>query len=283
MAQGRTRVTDDPSPEGGARMAPGGLHTVGKAFALLEILVAEREASAARLAELIDEPRSSVYRILASLQHLGHVEPGSRRGLFRPGSSLLRLSGAVLSRLEEREAALPVLEWLNAKTGETVHLGVRRGYQAVFIERLHGERMHSFAINLGGVLPLHVGASPRALLAAEPDAFVDAYLAATPIQQWTPSSPATADEVRARIAEIRSTGVSISDEDVVIGVATVGAAIRDHRGRVRAALAFNLLPEALRADRVAYVELAREAARRASTAFGYSEPPLATTDGKRGR
>ena len=37
---------------------------------------------------------------------------------------------------------MPTLERLRAETKETVHLCVRRGRQAVFIERLPGERPH---------------------------------------------------------------------------------------------------------------------------------------------
>lgn len=89
------------------------------------------------------------------------------------------------------------------------------------------------------------------------------------IEPWTPASPTTEAEVRELLAEVRATGVAISDEDVVVGVSTVGAPIFDHRGVVRAALAFNLLPETLRNDRARYVELASSASAEASRAFGY--------------
>ncbi len=245
------------------------MQSVVKTFTLIEALVDEGEASAAELAELVAEPRSSVYRMLTTLQQLGVVEPGSRRGVFRPGIGLVRLGGSVLARFDERRVVMPTLEKLRAQTKETVHLSVRRGFHAVFIERLHGERVHSLAIKLGGILPLHVGAAPRALLAYEPVSFWDEYFANVSIEPWTPKSPTTEGEVREVLGEVQRTGVSISDEDVVVGVATVGAPIFDHRGKVRAALAFNLLPETLRRDTRFYMELARTAAHEASRAFGY--------------
>lgn len=245
------------------------LQSVIKSFDLIDALVEQGEATASDLAGLVAEPRSSVYRMLATLQQIGLVEPGSRRGVYRPGLGLVRLCGAVLTRFDERQLAMPVLERLRAETKETVHLCLRRGFQAVFIERLPGERLHTLAVKLGGVLPLHVGASPRTLLAFEPDAFWDEYFAAVPVEPWTPNSPANEAEVRELLHDIRRTGVAVSDEDVVAGVATVGAPIFDHRGAVRAALAFNLLPETFRRARDAYVELARVASVEASLAFGY--------------
>lgn len=247
----------------------GGLQSVIKAFGLIEALIEKGEAGAAELAELTAEPRSSVYRMLATLQQMNLVEPGSRRGLYRPGLALISLGGAVLTRFDERRVTLPVLKRLRAETRETVHLTLRRGFQAVFIERLQGERAHELAISLGGVLPLHVGASPRALLAFEPSSFWDDYFAQVRVDQLTPGAPATEDEVREILVDVRRTGVAISDEDVVPGVATVGAPIFDHCGVPRAALAFNLLPEVLRADTGRYVELAQSASAEASRAFGY--------------
>jgi len=246
-----------------------GLQSVIKSFALIEALVEAGEASAAALADELGEPRSSVYRMLATLQQMNIVEAGSRRGLYRPGLGLVQLAGGVLTRFDERQLVMPVLDRLRAETKETVHLCLRRGFQAVFIERLHGERSHALAIKLGGVLPLHVGASPRALLAFEPDSFWDDYFAGTHLEPWTRTSPSTEAEIREILHEIRRTGVSFSDEDVVVGVSTVGAPIFDHRGVVRAALAFNLLPEVLRRDREQYAELARAASAGASRAFGY--------------
>jgi DNA-binding IclR family transcriptional regulator len=247
----------------------GALQSVIKVFALIEVLIERGEAGAAELAELTAEPRSSVYRMLATLQQMDLVEPGSRRGLYRPGLALIRLGGAVLTRFDERRLTLPVLERLRAETRETVHLTLRRGFQAVFIERLLGERVHTLAISLGGVLPLHVGAAPRALLAFEPSSFWDDYFAHVRVEPMTPKAPATEAEVRASLVDIRRTGVATSDEDVVPGVATVGVPIFDHRGAPRAALAFNLLPEVLRADTARYVDLARSACAEASRAFGY--------------
>ena len=73
----------------------------------------------------------------------------------------MRLGAAVIERLDERQAALPVMERIHEATGETVFLLVRRGDDAVCIERLEGLRVQSLALRLGGSLPLHVGAGPR--------------------------------------------------------------------------------------------------------------------------
>src|SRR3954451_17253702 len=83
---------------------------LGKAVALLDCLAEQGEATPARLAELTGEPRSSVYRLLASLHELELIEPGRRRGTYLLGLKLFRLGRSIASRFDERQAALPTME-----------------------------------------------------------------------------------------------------------------------------------------------------------------------------
>src|SRR5258708_6904432 len=101
-----------------ARAARGTLQSVVKSFDLIEALVERGEVTAAELARHVGEPRSSVYRMLATLHERGLVEAGPRRGTYRPGLGLIRLAGEVLTRFDERQLALPVLESLRAETKE---------------------------------------------------------------------------------------------------------------------------------------------------------------------
>ena len=151
---------------------------LAKAGALLDRLAAEPEVSAAGLADSVGEPRSTVYPLLASLQQIDMVEPGTRRGTYRLGLKLLHLGSAVSARFDQRQAAVPVMERIHQATGETVFLCIRAGYEAVCIERIEGRWVQSMALRLGGSLPLHVGAALRVLLASEPRELWEEYLAA---------------------------------------------------------------------------------------------------------
>jgi DNA-binding IclR family transcriptional regulator len=248
----------------------GSVQVLGKVSLLLDRLAEEGELSAARLAELIGEPRSTVYRLLASLQELDMVEPGGRRGTYRLGLRLLRLGAAVVSRFDERQAALPVMERIHEETEETVFLCIRRGYDAVCIERIDGRWVQSLALRLGGSLPLHVGAAPRALLAHEPREFWEEYASQGELEEWTPSTPTTRKELFRLLESIRATGWSISDEDVTLGIAAVGAPIFDYRGAVCAALSMSgPRPTILGDNEQASIELISRGAAEISHALGY--------------
>lgn len=231
----------------GAREAS--VQVVTKAAALLDELAASGPLSAAELADEVGEPRSSVYRLLATLQQLELVEPGPRRGTFRLGIALLRLGDAVAAGFDEREAALPAMRRIHDETGETVFLCVRRDDEAVCIERLEGRRVQSLALRLGGSLPLHAGAAPRVLLAFEPRERWQEYLARRELERFTDNTPADAATLVAALEEIRDSALAVSDEDVTPGIAALGAPIFGHRGTIRAALSISGVRPAILGER----------------------------------
>jgi DNA-binding IclR family transcriptional regulator len=246
------------------------VRSLAKAVLLLEALADEREATPRRLSELLHEPRTTVYRLLTGLQALDMVEAGSRAGTYRLGWRLLRLGSAVIERLDERQAALPVMERMHERTGETVFLCVRRGDDAVCIERLDGLRVQSLALRLGGSLPLHLGAGPRALLAWEPREEWEAYVARRPLEAMTEKTPATRDALFAELTASVERGYVVSDEDVTPGIASLGAPVFDYTGTVRAAISIGGMRQFLLEDvRDEAVELLTTGAREISAALGF--------------
>jgi len=248
------------------------IRALAKAVHLLEQLAEEREATPRKLASLLDEPRTTTYRLLRSLEALDLVEPGSQPGSYRLGWKLMRLGAAVVERLDERQAALPVMERVHERVGETVFLLVRRGFDAVCIERLEGLRVQSLALRLGGSLPLHVGAGPRALLAWEPREVWEEYVREAPLTAVTGRTPASRTALFRELEETLCRGYAVSDEDVTPGIASLGAPIFDYTGRVRAALSIGGLKSfVLGGDRDAFVALLTQSAREISAALG-SDP-----------
>jgi DNA-binding IclR family transcriptional regulator len=248
------------------------IQVLSKVALLLDRLAEEPEVRAGRLADMIGEPRSTVYRLLASLQQLDLVEPGARRGTYRLGLKLFRLGSSVLARFDERQAAFPIMERIHEATEETVFLCIRRGYEAVCIERIDGRWVQSMALRLGGSLPLHVGAAPRALLAFEPRDFWAEYAARGALEAFTHNTPTSRNDLFRVLEEVRTTGCSVSDEDVAVGIAAVGAPVFDYRGEVRAALSMSgprstILGESLEASR----ELITSGALEISRALGFAE------------
>lgn len=226
-------------------MSGDGVMLIRKVSQILGVL-ADGDASAADLADAIGEPRSSVYRILASMRAEELVDAAAERGQFRLGLRLLSLASSVVSKFDVRSYARPEMERLHELTGETVFVCVPRDDRAVCIERIDGTRVQSLALKLGGSLPLHAGAAPRAILAASGPSEWDAYLTRhEQLQRFTASTPVTRDEVLQALKKASAEGVAISDQDVTVGVAAIGVPLLDYQGKVCGALSISGVRESI--------------------------------------
>lgn len=211
------------------------IKVLDKAFAVVDLL-AERPLTPGAIASALDEPRSTVYRLLRNLAKHGLVEEHGTQGAFRLGLRLFELGSAVSARFADiRGAALPVMTELNETTKQTVFLTTRKGLRAVCIERLDGQQVQVMILPRGGSVPLHGGSGARVLLAYAPDEVQAEFLERSDREQYTENTPGTG-RLREELAAIRSRGYAIADDDVVPGIAAIGAPIFGHDGAIRAAI-----------------------------------------------
>ena len=277
-----TNGTDTPVNSNAAAAATRAPSLLVKAGALMEALAQERIATSARLTELIDEPVSSVYRMLATLADIGWVEQIGHRGPYRIGGKMLSLASDLTRHLDIRRAALPVLKRIHEATGETTFLCVRHGTRAVCIERIDGVRVNSRVLRLGRSLPLHVGAAPRALLAFADREGWEEYAAIAALTENL-GHDISRSALYAELEDIRTAGFVVSDNTVTPGIAAVGAPIFDSRGAVAASLSVSGLRDgilAVPADGAPSVtDLVRDGASELSNYLGFSRPcPVGATE-----
>lgn len=245
-----------------------GADQLGDAVALLDALAAGGDSGPTRLAGVTGLRRRDVDALLERLLALDLVE--QEGGSYRLGLQLFRLGAAVGRRLEPRLAARTELERLHRATEETVYLCVRRGDDALCVDRIDGLWVQSMALRLGETLPLHLGAASRVLLAHETAAFRRAYLARAPFEALTPNTLVTREAVAHELTRVRERGYAVSDEDIRLGIASVGAPVRDHTGAVCAAISVGGVRPSILGNRRRTVDLVLEAAGRASSALGYA-------------
>ena len=108
---------------------------------------------------------STAHRILAAMSASGFVERADP-GTYRLGIRLLELGNVVKSRINIRDSAMPQMQALHEKIGESVNLGVRQGDEIVYVERTSSGRSSVRVVHLVGArAPLHVTAAGKLYLA----------------------------------------------------------------------------------------------------------------------
>lgn len=201
----------------------------------LLLVLADRGALApAEIAQIIGMPRPSVYRLVDALEVIGLVAVG-HDGRAELGLRNLHLAEATLTTIDELVPARPLLRQLAEESGQTAYFCVRRGERIVCVDWVQGERVTLMALTPGNSLPLHAGATSRVISANDPGV-LGSLDSDAQFERFTPYTLTSRAELAADAQAVLLRGYSISDQDVTPGVAAIGAAVIDARGRLHGAI-----------------------------------------------
>ncbi|MFC0673708.1 IclR family transcriptional regulator [Brachybacterium hainanense] len=217
---------------------------------LLTFLAAQRApVPAARIAEVLELPRSSVYDLLAALVAHGYALHLVEERRYALGPAAYELAAGYarhdpLARIGRRAVARMV-----DAAGESGHLAVLRGRDALYLVEERARMRPSLVTDTGVRLPAHLAASGRAMLAAlSPTQLRSLYPRGTPFESRTGARTiGSRPELVAALGQVRGEGVAWEDGEVTEGFASVAAAVLDAAGWPIAAVA--LTWESARADR----------------------------------
>ena len=237
--------------------------------------------SLAELVRLTDVPKSTLFRILTTLQHHHFVQWNETERSFQLGYYLWELGSGYLDRHEPHRIAERHMRKLSEATGETVFLAKLESNLVVFLRRVDGTNTVALMQNLSQSVPAYCTASGRALLAYLPDDEVDTILDEQEMVKHTSRTVTGRDALKASLLQVREEGFAMVDSEYNKDLLYLSAPIFDHTGRVQAALTIVTLsheqdPQLL--DK--YAVLIKESASACSREMGYLEKgPLAYSPG----
>ncbi len=201
--------------------------------ALLEALATSEEGvSLAELSTTTAAPKSSLLGILRSMVALGYMEHG--HGLYRLGPKAFRLAADILAVRRFPNLVRPILQDLAAKSGETVFLVVLDplAQRVTYTDVIESANPLRYIVQTGTTRPLYSSAGGLMLLAYQEPVWIDAYIAATPLEALTAHTTTDPKRLRDRLAQIRREGFAISREETVPGAAGLAAPILNADGSV---------------------------------------------------
>ena len=117
------------------------------------------------IAKEFNIPRSTVFRLMQTLEYMGFLEKVKNSSNFRLGAGVLSLGFEFLASLEVTDLARPVLEKLRDSTGFSSHLVIRDGWDVVFVVKAAAKTTFASSVNIGTRLPAHGTILGRMLLA----------------------------------------------------------------------------------------------------------------------
>ncbi|MFE3521091.1 IclR family transcriptional regulator [Streptomyces sp. NPDC059161] len=215
---------------------------VARAMDVLELfLESEGSLSAPDVTRRLQLPRTTVHELLTTLSARSYLAPVPEQpGRYRLGVRNYQLGSRYAEQLDLAAEGQQVAREVAETCGETVHVAILEDADVIYIAKVdstHAVRMVSAA---GRRLPAHCTSVGKMLLAALPEAELDARLAGRELVAMTAASITDPATLRTALAEIRAQGVAVEHQESNPDVSCVAAPVRDSAGRVVAALSVSV-------------------------------------------
>lgn len=245
--------------------------SVDRALHLLEIMAEEKRG--VELQELCKKTHintTTLYRLLQTLQNRGFVTQNPYTERYRLGLKLLELGHAVTNQIELREIALPFLEKLMEKTGETANLVILDEGEAVYIEKVESPASLRMFYRIGKQAPAHATGVGKVLLAALPSEKVTEIIKTKGLCKLTENTITSPENLQKELEKIRDNGFAIDNEECEVGAKCIGAPVRDYTNQVVAAVSISGPGARLSEERLnELAEVVKDTAYKISEKIGY--------------
>jgi len=246
------------------------IQSVDRAIRVLTALQGARRMSLSELATRLELAPSTTHGIVRTLVEHGMVvqERGSSR--YQLGPAVLRLGNVYLDTLELRSKTIPWAEDLARRTGLAVRTGVLLIDDVVIIHhepRPDGSRQMP---EVGIVIPVHASALGKAMLAFLPDD--EKRVLTGSLRSMTGETLTSAEELRKQLDEVRSTGISVEQDEAVIGESALASPVFDSSGDAVGAIGV-VIPSGSDLARHEARDTVRETARALSRELGAATWP----------
>jgi DNA-binding IclR family transcriptional regulator len=182
--------------------------------------------SLSEIAERSGTPLTTAHRLLGELADWGALIRRSD-GRYEIGRKLWDLGLLAPVQMELRQVAAPFLQDLHTTIRDTVHLAVRDGLSALYVERISGRESVPVVSQVGSRLPLYATGVGKVLLAAAPPDVVQQALHS--LTRQTVHTVVDPGRMRRELAEVRRRRYARTSEEMSAGAASLAVPVQVQR------------------------------------------------------
>ena len=249
------------------------VQSVRRALQLLTSFTPERtQWSVGDLSRRTGLHKSVVARLMTTMASEGFLVQDESNKTYTLGPVVFAIGSVYQPRMILERVALSAMQELATAAGQTCALAIPAGLECMYVMAVEspGPSTMRVTVQPGRRRPYHTSAVGKILLANMPDQECERILAHAPLTRLTPFSIASVEALQAELADVRRTGVAFSNQESVLGVGAVAAAVRNANGLAIAAISvvfpFHLIQ---REQRKRITRLTLEAATRVSERVGW--------------
>lgn len=238
---------------------------------ILNLFIEHTELSFQEIIELSEIPKTSVYRMLKSLEEMEFLEKGPD-AKYRLGMMFLKFGHLVSMRLDVRKIAYPIMKELHNDVKEAINLVVRDGDEAIYIEKLDMKQKVRLYTAIGRKSPLYAGACPRAIFSFLPEHEIKEYLDSVELKAFAMGTITDKEKLIEKIQQEKEQGFTISHSELENYTSAIAAPIFNHKGEVVAGMSIAGLEANYQGENVEiFVEKLKKATAEISRQLGYEQ------------
>lgn len=207
-------------------------------FAVLEALGQQPKSGVPldEITTLSGMPKTTVYRLLYSMNKLGYVDQNPVSDLYSLSGKFFELGANALPYQRLTVIARPLMRRLLLTFGETVNLAVPDAVGVIYIMVLESPKAHRVVESAGNRGYLHCTALGKCIAAYLSPWELEQHLTRHGMPPMTPSTITSRVQLEEELARVRVEGVAIDNEENVEGTTCVSSPIFASGGKPIAAL-----------------------------------------------
>jgi IclR family KDG regulon transcriptional repressor len=213
------------------------VQVIDRVFQILDLLAENKgELGATELAQQLQLHKSTVHRLLVTLEQHRFLQKNPDNAKYRLGWRLFELGTLAVSRVEIHSMARPHLEVLVKQTGETAHLGVVAGGELISIASVETDRSLRLPGTVGRRSPLYCSSQGKSILAFSTEAVAGEMIRGIQFKGFTRNTITTAARLMQELERVRKCGYALDNEEFENDLRCIGAPVFNHEGKVIAAM-----------------------------------------------
>lgn len=210
---------------------------IAKASEIMDYIALKRGGAAAgEIMRHFRIPKTSCYRILHTLLRYGYLSFSDRANAYFLGPKFTFFSTFSEHQYNIlREVSIPHLKELAASANETAKLSIVSNLECYVLQRIDGPQDVKVRVEIGTNFPLYAGASSKILLLSL-DERIRTELIENSLVRHTKHTITEPNQLNAELDLIARQGYAVDPGEFTLGIGAVACPVRDHLGRIIAAV-----------------------------------------------
>lgn len=247
------------------------INSIIRAVDILELYSHDRsELGISEIAKELNLYKSTVHRIVSTLEYKRLLEQNPQSGKYKLGVNLYKLGSLAQNASELLVVSAPYMQKLTEITGETSSLVVLEGTRCIYLAQHESSHIVKMIARVGARILPHCSASGKILLSELEECEVQKIIDANGLARFTSETITTKERLMEELKKTRELGYAIDNQEREEGVMCVAMPIRDSSKKITAAISVSGPRDRINPHLESIIISAKDCVRQISYKLGYN-------------